>query len=383
MRQLSRQIDERTRAGVVKLEAKDAEDMWHAYNLIAEGDNLRASTIRKVQQETSTGSSSSERVRMTVTIKVNSFEYDPSVVMMRVSGRITTENSNVRVGAFHTIELEPHRAFSIEKEYWDSIDLDRLDLSLNPAADADLGAIVMQEGLAHVLLVVRSLTLTRARIEVPIPRKGKNALYNRDSAISKFFGEVLRACVQHLDLSKLKVFVIASPGYVKDEFYKFAMLEASRQNLRDLLENRSKILLSHCSSGHKHALQEVLTRPDFRVRLANTKAVGEVNVLNDFHAMLEKNPDRAVYGPNHVKLASEMGAIQKLLVTDKLFRAADVESRKRYVQLVEKVRESGGTVNIFSTQHVTGEELQLMSGVAAVLRFPLAELDDIDVSEEL
>ena len=39
---------ERDGAGTLVLVPEDPEDMWHAYNLIAEGDSVRASTIRKV-----------------------------------------------------------------------------------------------------------------------------------------------------------------------------------------------------------------------------------------------------------------------------------------------------------------------------------------------
>lgn len=383
MREISRNIDPKTKAGTVRLEARDAEDMWHLYNLIADGDGLRAPTIRKVQQETTTGSASSERVRLTITMQVKTFEYDPSVSVMRVKGRVSEENQYVRVGAFHTIEIEPNRAFSLTKENWDSVYKERLELSLNPAVDADLGAIVMQEGLAHVLMISRSLTFTRARIEMSIPRKGKNALYNRSSALEKFFKEVLRAALQHLDLKTLKVLLIASPGYVKDEFYKYMITEASRRDLREVIDNRSKIVLCHSSSGHKHALQEILARPELQSQLSKTKAVGEVQVLNSFHEMLKRDPDRAVYGPSHVKHAAEMGAIENLMLTDTLFRASDIETRKKYVGLVEGVKSSGAKVNVFSTQHVTGEQLNLMSGVAAILRFPLVDLDNIDPSDNI
>lgn len=383
MRQYSRVIDPRTKQGTVKLEANDAEDMWHLYNIIREDDFLRAPTIRKVQSETVTGSTSSERVRISLTIQVKSFEYDPTVTRMRVTGCVVVQNPHVRIGAFHTIEIEPHRAFSITKDLWDSMHMERLEISLNPAADADLGAIVMHEGLAHVLMVSRSLTITRARIEINIPRKGKNALYNRSSAMDKFFAEVFRACLQHLDLSKLRVLLIASPGYVNQEFYKYALQEASRQDLKIVLCNKSKIILCHASSGHKHAFQEVLTRPELQSRLSNTKAVGEVQILSKFNEMLKNDADRAVYGPSHVKFSAEMGAIEHLLVTEKLFRAPDVELRKKYVDLVENIKGSGAKVHVFSTQHVTGEQLDLMSGVAAILRYPLAELDELDPEEEI
>lgn len=35
----------------VTLMPEEPEDMWHAYNLIAEGDNVRSTTIRKVRRQ--------------------------------------------------------------------------------------------------------------------------------------------------------------------------------------------------------------------------------------------------------------------------------------------------------------------------------------------
>jgi hypothetical protein len=49
-----------------------------------------------------------------------------------------------------------------------------------------------------------------------------------------------------------------------------------------------------------------------------------------------------------------MGCIYK---TDfwNFFRSCDVPMRKRYVRLVESVKEGGGDVKIFSSLHVSGE----------------------------
>jgi len=94
-----------------------------------------------------------------------------------------------------------------------------------------------------------------------------------------------------------------------------------------------------------------------------------------------------------------------------------VKLRKRYVTLVDSVRESGGEVKIFSSMHVSGErkltfpcdpyfdtvikyatwrkvttcfsnryqpaisELDQLTGVAAILRFPMPELEDEEDSD--
>ena len=97
--------------------------------------------------------------------------------------------------------------------------------------------------------------------------------------------------------------------------------------------------------------------------------------------MLKNEPDRAFYGVKHVTLAVASDAVETLLVSDKLFRANNVAERRRYVELVDKVRDTGGEVRIFSSLHVSGEQLGQLSGVCALLRFPMTELEDTDDSD--
>lgn len=147
--------------------------MWHAYNLISEGDSVRASTVRKVQTESTTGSSSSNRVRTTLTISVENIDFDTQACMLRLKGRNIEENPYVKMGAYHTLDLELNRKFSLRKPEWDSVSLERVDMACDPVQSADVAAIIMQEGLAHVCLITSSMTLVRAKIDVTIPRKRK------------------------------------------------------------------------------------------------------------------------------------------------------------------------------------------------------------------
>lgn len=52
---------------------------------------------RKVQTETSTGSSSSCRVRTTLTIRVESIDFDTQACVLRLKGRNIEENRYVKV----------------------------------------------------------------------------------------------------------------------------------------------------------------------------------------------------------------------------------------------------------------------------------------------
>lgn len=83
----------------ITLVPEENEDMWHAYNLISEGDSVRGSTIRKVQTESSTGSSSSNRVRTTLTIRVENIDFDTQACVLRLKGRNIEENQYVKVSS--------------------------------------------------------------------------------------------------------------------------------------------------------------------------------------------------------------------------------------------------------------------------------------------
>ena len=69
---------------------------------------------------------------------------------------------------------------------------------------------------------------------------------------------------------------------------------------RTLIENKQKIILMHCSSGHKHALQEVLKDPAIQNRLSDTKYAIEVKTLEKFYQILGQDGNKACYGYDHV-----------------------------------------------------------------------------------
>lgn len=368
--------------GSVILLPEESEDMWHAYNLISEGDSVRASTIRKVQNESSTGSSTSSRVRTTLTINVEAIDFDTQACVLRLKGRNIEENQYVKMGAYHTLDLEVNRKFSLSKHEWDSVALERIDMACDPTQNADLAAVIMQEGLAHICLITASMTLVRTKIDQVIPRKRKGNVKHHEKGLARFFESVMQGILRHVNFDVVKCVLIASPGFVRDQFYGYMMQEAIKTDNKLLLDNKAKFLLVHASSGFKHSLKEILTDPSVVAKMADTKALGEVRALEAFYTMLQTEPAKAFYGVKHVERANESQAVETLLISDNLFRCQDIQQRKRYVNLVDSVRDSGGEVKIFSSMHVSGEQLGQLTGVAALLRFPMPDLEDEDDQDE-
>lgn len=375
MKQVHRHL-EKDGSGQIGLIPEEPEDMWHAYNLIAAGDSLRSTTVRKVTMESSTGSSTSNRVRTTLTISVEDLDFDVQACVLRVKGRNIAENQFVKMGAYHTLDLELNRKFTLAKKVWDVVALDRIEMACDVTQTADVAAVVLQEGLAHVCLVTPSMTLVRTKVEHTIPRKRKGLCAQHDKGLIKFYDAVMQGILRHIRFDVVKCVIVASPGFVKDQFYEYLFQEAVKQDNKVLLENKSKFILVHASSGHKHVLKEILADPALQVKLADTKASGEVRALESFYSMLQTEPDRAYYGLKCVEAANEALAIETLLISDELFRSKDIATRKRYVALVESVRDNGGDVKLFSSLHVSGEQLNQLTGICAILRFPMPDIED-------
>lgn len=363
------------------------EDVWHMYNLIAAGDTVSAVTVRKVTRERSSGAgpAESERVRVKLSIVVESCEYDGEACEVRCRGKICNETEHARLGSYHTLTLGLRTRADVAKPAWDAADAERLKAAADPAASADLAALLVTEGLAHVVLVGAHVTSCRARVETHLPRKTGAAAAGYAGALDRFYSRALEAVGRHVDFTKVTCLVVAGPGFAPRGFVEYAEREARRgaPELRFVLEHfPGKVVVCRASSAHRHALREVLEDPAVAPRIKDTQAARETAALEEFYSMLGRDPARAMYGPGHVAAAHyDRLAVQTLLVSDALFRARDAATRSAYVDLVQGVRDGGGRALVFSAAHPSGEQLGQLGGVAALLRFPLPDLDEADPDE--
>lgn len=130
------------------------------------------------------------------------------------------------MGAYHTLDLELNRKFQLQKPEWDSVFLERIDMACDVTQNADLGAVIMQEGLAHVCLINSSMTLVRNKIDVNIPRKRKGNVSQHEKGLIKFYEAVMQGILRHINFDIVKCVLIASPGFVKDQFFEYMTQQA-------------------------------------------------------------------------------------------------------------------------------------------------------------
>jgi hypothetical protein len=73
--------------------------------------------------------------------------------------------------------------------------------------------------------------------------------------LQRYFESVMQGILRHVNFDVVKCILIASPGFVRDQFYEYMFQQAVKLDNKILLENKSKFMLIHSSSGFKHSLR--------------------------------------------------------------------------------------------------------------------------------
>lgn len=301
------------------------------------------------------------------------------------------ENKHVKLGSFHTLDLELQRNFTLEKaEGWDSVALDTLKEAIDEDRKAQLWAVIMQEGLANICLITEHQTILRQRIEVSLPKKRAGSS-DHDKSLQRFYQTTYDSVLRQIDLSDPKPLLLASPGFTASSFQQFIKTQASNSANKQLQQLLPKIIVAHSASAHLHSLSEVLSSSAVLSKLSDTKFARETTLMDKFFEMIRKDDPRAWYGPKECEAAVERAAVGKgggvLLISNSLFRSQEIKVRQRWVKLVDEVKEQGGEVRVLSSMHESGKRLEGLSGVAVILTYPIEDLDqevgDVDDGVEL
>lgn len=244
----------------------------------------------RVQNVSSTGSTESHRVRLNLTLQVGRVDFSsssapgssapdtsadqggsssaaPATAALHISGRVTSENPHVKLGAFHTLDIEANRDVRIEKaDGWDSVALSRVEEAIVPGRGAEVGAVVCGEGTAAFCLLSQHMTLVTHRISVPIPRKSASSgASQHEKALTRFYATLFDSFIRHIPYANagLRAIVIASPGWVRDSVFDYMITEAGRRGDKILQKAlKEKVVKVHVTSPHVHSLVEVLKSPE-------------------------------------------------------------------------------------------------------------------------
>lgn len=371
---------------VVAVVPEDADDLWTLYNIISKGDEITLKSYRNIKPSVNgipIPGAQAQRKLLNLTLSVESSTFVSSERELRIKGTTTVPLIDVPLSSYHTATVMINEQVKIFKEIWDSHDDEVIDNACN-AMKAEVGAIVLEEGVSHTCLITDSMTILRNKIEKSIPKKRRGDSSAHDKALNIFLNNTALAALRNLDILNLKAIVVASPGKLQNQLIEKIFEEINKSSDKELIRCKSKFISATSSTGYLQGLEEVLKTPSIKKQLSDTKVQKNVALFDEFSKHLNNDDYRAFYGEEEVKKALEIGgAIKVLLITDTLFKNDDVNKRRHYIDIVERVKEDNGDVSIFSSLHDSGKQLDQLTGIAVILNYPVPDLEEDDDDESI
>ena len=339
--------------GVVKLSVENQDDFWYLSQLIDPDDIVEARTFRKIKLE---GDRKSEIIKKPVTISLRAEKVEFTESSLRISGIIVEGPDDVPRGSHHTITVEENAPLTLTKSHWLSYQVERLDEACASKAPSIIICVFDREEAFIALLKKYGYELL-ARLRGTVAKKAMA------SQTKDFYAEIITALKEYDARFHPERIVLASPAFWKEELLKVLTDDALRK----------KFVLATVSSVDEGAINEAIARDETKDALRSAKFASELRLVQELLAVIARG-GAASYGLSMTEQAANSGAVQTLLVSDRLIKRAREEGTFQRVDAVFRaVDASGGKIVIVSEEHDGGKKLAGLGGIAGLLRYRLSE----------
>jgi protein pelota len=338
------------KTGEIKLVPENLDDIWHLYNIIEEGDLVRAVTFRTADDDKADKlrAKKTEKKRMKLGIQVEKVTFHEFSNRLRIQGVIREGQQDL--GSYHTfnVDAEEMQPLSIIKERWMAHQLERIDEAVQQRTAPMLVFVCLDDDAACVALLHQSGVQLVA--EVDAHRSGK--MYESKETSSEYYGEVT-SIVKSVKKPDFPLVVIG-PGFAREHFLKIG-----KEKEPALFEN----CIAHATANAgMNGVHEALKVGIVEQITKENRVSKETQAVEKVFEEIKKD-GLVTYGKNEVQDALSRGAVQKLFITDVLLRSKDGE------HLLELARKTHSDFIIINTMHEAGKKFEGIGGVAALLRF--------------
>lgn len=335
------------KTGEIKIRVENPDDLWHLHNLALPGDLVRASTYRREESKADKiRPERMEKVRVTLTIRIEKVEFQAFSDRLRLSGVIVEGPQDQ--GQHHTLLVGVEDVLSIIKT-WRPHELRRIDEAV-AAAQKPIVSFLSLDDEDALLAQLRQYGVREvAAIHAP----GHGKMFPSGDTKAVYFDDIL-AKLKTANLGESLVLI--GPGFTREEFH--AHLRSREPTLA------SRIHVHGTSHAGMTGIQEALKSGVGAKVFEESRVAQETRLVERVLEAIATNRPCA-YGRAEVAQAVDAGAIETLLVSESSVRDIAIE------HLMRRVEAARGSVVLVSRHHEAGEKLESLGGIAALLRFPI------------
>jgi len=342
-----------------KLRIDSEDDLWVLARFAISGRSLAMLGERRDTTTAESGdrAKAAERKKMWIQLRIISTEYKTYSNILRVHG--TIEQAPVDIGSHHTHlvevgdELEIHSSSGFP-EY------DRLLLTDTMTTDKKSNvSIIVVENDEIILFEVTRRGL-REGATWTMRGGGKRGDVRTSETVAKSFQQQVAKEILAATSTQLPM-ILCGPGHARERLRNVILSQDPQRTIR---------LVSTSMAGRSGANE--IIRDGLADELLSEHAISkEIKLLEEVWLRLSKN-GAVAYGENELSRAMNEGAIETLLVSaDKIRDPEAMIEGTPVSKWIDAVSDIGAELVQCSSDHDSGEQLNNMGGIIALLRYKL------------
>ena len=342
-----------------KLRIDSEDDLWVLARFAISGRSLAMLGERRDTTTAESGgrAKAAERKKMWIQLRIITTEYKTYSSILRVHG--TIEQAPMDIGSHHTHlvevgdEIELH-SLSGFPEY------DRLLLTETMTSDKKSNvSIIVVENDEIVLFEVTRRGL-REGATWTMRGGGKRGGIRTSETVAKSFQQQVAKEILAATSTKLPM-ILCGPGHARERLRQVILAQDPHRTIR---------LVSTSMAGRPGANE--IIREGLADELLSEHAISkEIQLLEEVWLRLSKN-GAVAYGENELSKAMNEGAIETLLVSADTLRNPEAMIDGTPVSTwIQGISDIGAELVQCSSDHDSGEQLNNMGGVIALLRYRL------------
>lgn len=331
---------------------EDSDDLLNLRRTIKKDDTLVGDTTRVIKQDKEySRPDRGERVRIRLALLIENVSLDNVLDRLRVSGTITESNNEaVPHGSHHSMVIKPNDSITIKKKKWNAI-----EKKLIKSKDQNTGFVLVAVDTSEC--GIARLKGTHLQILPNIYSGAGGKRYKTEFKIEKFFGDITSGLSATLrDSDRIILF---GPGTTKNKFTNH--LE------KNPISKKHKIqLVEGIDSGGEDGIYTFTKSASMKEIMSETKLAKVADILDEVMFMANKKSAKFAMGFEETRKASQYGAIDSLVFSDKIIQTEDEE---KVIELLNEAESKG--VRVFSVDSTTdlGKRVTGLGGIVATLRF--------------
>ena len=332
--------------GIVILTPEGAEDLITLRRLIEKGSYLRADTTRLIKpQGEYQRPDRGERVKVRMTLEVERVKLDGTLERLRILGRVIESSSDlVQRGCHHSISISPGDTVGLRKE--------GIDLRLLGRRAEKLVLIAIDYRTAGIGILIGSSIGMMQEIRSSIGGK----MYRSKELIDDYLNRVVKLV---FDVCKDCKVVVSGPFELKEKLAK---------RIREA--GMDVILLEGLDVSGRDGVLLMVNSKQFIEKMKGYKMAEVAKLMEDFSRRLSNSSGTVALGFKEVSNAAKFGAVDRLVISDGIFRYVDEE---KVISLIDEVEKRRGKVYLVDESTSLGRQVSLNGGLIALLRYSLGD----------